>query len=185
MKSSFVPTALVLLLAAPAALYGQDRAPLGKVDIGVKLGYVAFSEGIEEDDGVYLGVAVYGNVAPYLYVGAEAAAASSMGVFDDEMRLAPFELNVRYARGIGSSFIFAGGAGLTYAYAEFQVDIFDGEDLKYDEWLLGGQIFADLVFRIAWFDLGVNAKYQLVQDFEPVEADFSNLRLGLQAGVIF
>jgi len=54
-----------------------------------------------------------------------------------------------------------------------------------DEWLFGGQIFGDFVYRINWFDFGISAKYQLVQDFEEVAADFSNLRLGFKLGVIF
>ena len=53
------------------------------------------------------------------------------------------------------------------------------------EWLLGGQVFADIAFRAAWFALGADVRYQLLQEFEQVPADFSNLRLGLQAGVIF
>jgi len=182
--------ALLIALAMPVRLQAQDTAPLGSVDIAAKVGYAAFSEGVEDDAGIYLGVEGYGNVAPHVYVGAEASVASSIGIFSDEMSLGSFELNGKYAKAVSSNFVLAGGAGLSYSYAEFDTfDFFNGV-AEVSDWLFGGQIFADLVFRVKWFDLGVNAKYQLIEEFptadvEQVEVDFSNFRLGVQAGFIF
>lgn len=185
MNGSFVLTAAVSLLAAPVTLHAQATAPLGNVDVAVKFGYVVFSKGVVEDDGIYLGLAGYRRVAADFYLGAEATAASTVTIFTDEMSLAPLELNVKYTRPVGSTFVLAGGAGLSYARANFHEENVIGPDSTYHEWLFGGQVFADFVFRAQWFALGVNAKYQLLQDFKRVPADFSNLRLGLQVGVIF
>lgn len=185
MRGSFVLTAAVALLAAPMTLRAQDTAPLGKFDVAIKFGYVVFSEGVTEDDGFYLGLAGYGRLAANVYVGAEVAGASTVTLFTDEMTLLPLELNVKYARPVGSHFVLAGGAGLTYARAEFHDEGVIGPDVVYEEWLFGGQVFADFVYRVKWFELGISAKYQLMGDFAQVPADFSNFRVGLKVGVVF
>ncbi len=184
MRNAFVVTTVIVVLACPVALPAQD-APLGKLDVAVQFGYVVFSAGAVEDDGIYLGLAGYGRVAANVYLGVEAASSANMTVGTDEMSLTPLEVNVKYARAIGSGLVLAGSAGVSYARAEFLDHRIPGPDVKYDEWLFGGQLGADLLFRAARLALGVNAKYQLVQDFEQVAADFSNLRIGLQAGVVF
>jgi hypothetical protein len=171
--------------AKPVALYAQDSAPLGKGSVSVKLGYVVFSEGVVEDDGIYLGLEGYARVAGNLYLGAEVAAAYSMAILTDEMALVPLELNLKYARGVGSYFVLDGGVGLSYARAEFHDRILGAPSVTYHEWLFGGQIFGDFGYRVNWFYFGISAKYQLLQGFEAVEADFSNLRLGAQLGIVF
>lgn len=185
MNGSFVLTLAVSLLAAPVTLLAQDGAPLGNGGVAVRFGYVVFSKGVVENDGVYLGLAGYRRVAPDFYLGAEATAASTVTLFTDEMSLTPLELNAKYTRAVSSSFVLAGGAGLSYARANFHEEHVLSPDTTYHEWLFGGQVFGDLVFRVKWLALGVNAKYQLLQDFKRVPADFSNFRLGLKAGVIF
>jgi hypothetical protein len=185
MKRSFGLTAFTILLVLPPALEAQDPAPLGRFDGGLEVGYVVFSEGVGEDDGAYLGIAGYANVAPRIYLGLEVAAASSIGFFSDEMAIQPLELNVKYARALGSRFVADGGAGLSYSFAQFEEDVVAGPDVAHEDALFGGQIFADLVFRIGWFRLAAGAKYHLVQDFDDVPADFDNLRLGVRLGASF
>jgi hypothetical protein len=186
MMSKSVPIGVfALCAAAPLALHAQETAPLGRGTVSVTFGYVVFSEGVVEDDGFYLGLEGYGRVARNLYLGGGVAAAYSMALSSDEMTLVPLEANVKYARGVGSHFVVSGGVGLSYSSAEF-LDVRLGEPNETSNaWLFGGQIFTDFVFRIEWFDFGVSAKYQLVQEFEEVAADYSNLRLGVQVGVIF
>jgi hypothetical protein len=186
MTNKSVLVAVVALgAAAPLALHAQETAPLGKGNVSVTFGYVVFSEGVAEDDGIYVGLEGYGRVARNLYLGGGVAAAYSIGLATDEMTLVPLEVNVKYARGVGSNVVVGGGVGLSYSYAEFLEVGFAAPNETSNTWLFGGQIFADLVYRIKWFDFGINAKYQLLQDFEEVAADFSNLRLGVQLGVIF
>jgi hypothetical protein len=184
MKKS-VLVAVFALVAAPVALHAQDSAPLGKGNVSAKFGYVVFSEGADEDDGIYLGLEGYGRVARNVYLGAEVAAAYSMALFSDEMTLVPLEVDAKYARGVGSNFVVAGGVGLSYSWAEYHDVRLLEPNVTSDAWLFGGQIFGDFVYRISWFDFGISAKYQLTQDFEEVGADFSNLRLGVQLGVVF
>lgn len=184
MKKSVLVAVFALVAAAPVALHAQDSALLGKGNVSVKFGYVVFSEGADEDDGIYLGLEGYSRVASNLYLGGEIAAAYGMALLSDEMTLVPLEVNVKYARGVGSNFVVAGGVGLSYSYAEF-LDVSLAPDVTSDAWLFGGQVFGDFVYRINWFDFGITAKYQVVEDFEEVAADFSNLRLGVQLGVIF
>ena len=186
MNKAFLASVVALVAATPVALHAQDTAPLGKGAVSVMFGYVVFSEGADELDGIYLGLEGYRRVGTNLYLGAEVAQASSIAaVFGDEMTLVPLQINVKYARGVGSNFVVAGGAGLSYSYAEYYDFRILDPSVTSNAWLFGGQIFGDLVYRIKWFDFGISAKYQLVEDFEEVSADFSNLRLGIQAGVIF
>jgi hypothetical protein len=184
-KKSVLVAVFALVAATPLELHAQEAAPLGTGNVSVKFGYVVFSEGAVEDDGIYLGLEGYGRVAGNLYLGGGVAAAYSMALSSDEMTLVPLEVNVKYARGVGSNFVVTGGVGLSYSYAEFLDVSLSAPNETSDAWLFGGQIFGDFVYRINWFDFGISAKYQLVQDFEEVAADFSNLRLGFQLGVIF
>ncbi|UCC71662.1 MAG: hypothetical protein JSV86_14945, partial [Gemmatimonadota bacterium] len=99
-KKSVLVAVFALVAVAPVALHAQDTAPLGKGNLSVKFGYVVFSEGADEDDGIYLGVEGYGRVASNLYLGGEVAAAYGMALLSDEMTLVPLEVNVKYARGV-------------------------------------------------------------------------------------
>ncbi len=177
--------AFIIMIAAPMSLYAQDTAPLGKGSLAIKGGYVVFDEGVVEDDGIYLGLEGYGRVAANLYVGGEIAAASSISLFSDEMSLVPIEVNAKYARAVGSNVVLAGGGGLSYSYAEFREEVFLGPDVEETSWLFGGQVFGDLMVTVSRFAFGIGAKYQLVQDFEEVAADFSNIRVGVLLGIVF
>lgn len=185
MKRSVLLAVFAFVAAAPVPLRAQDAAPLGKGNVSAKFGYVVFSGGAVEDDGIYLGLEGYGRVAGNVYLGGEVAAAYSMALFNDEITLVPLEVNVKYAKGGDSGFVVTGGAGLSYSYAEFLDVIIPGPSVTRDAWLFGGQIFAELVYRVNWLDFGISAKYQLTQDFEEVGADFRNLRLGVLLGVVF
>lgn len=177
--------ALVFLLVTPLALYAQDSPSLGRGDIAFKFGYVVFPDGTFEDDGLSWGLEGYSSVASNVYVGAGVAFAGNIGPFSDEMMLIPIEVNAKYAFGFGSHFVLAGGAGLCLAYAELESYKLFFNDETYNEWLFGGQIFGDLLLRFGGFDFGLNVKYQPLEEFDQAEVDFSNIRLGIQVGLIF
>ncbi len=63
--------------------------------------------------------------------------------------------------------------------------MFLGPDVDETSWLFGGQVFGDVLVTVSRFAFGIGGKYQLVQDFEEVAADFSNFRVGLLLGVVF
>ncbi|MBN1944293.1 MAG: hypothetical protein JW797_01400 [Bradymonadales bacterium] len=184
MKRPFV-LAFVFLLATPAALFAQEAPGLGRGDIALKLGYIAFPQNDSDEAGIYLGLAGYGHVGSNVYVGGELGPAGNIGFFSDDMSMVSFELNAKYALGVGSHFVVAGGGGLCLAYAEIEdYSFFSGRE-TYQEWLFGGQVFADLVFRFGWFDFGFNVKYQLLSPPDQEGVDFSNFRLGPQIGIVF
>lgn len=98
----------------------------------------------------------------------------------------PIEVNVKYAREFASNSVVDFGAGFSYSYTELTHQVFLGAVTEErDDWLFGGQIFADLSYKINWFSIGVNAKYQITQSFKDEGLDLSNFRLGVHIGVIF
>ena len=89
-----------------------------------------------------------------------------------------------------SSWVFGIGAGVSYNYMKIDVDI-DENSGDADDWLLGGQVFADLTYKIgAWF-FGVNGKYQFTEDIEvgdddtETDSNANNWRAGVHVGIMF
>jgi hypothetical protein len=60
-------------------------------------------------------------------------------------------------------------------------DFFTSED----DWLFGGQVFADLSYKAGVVYFGADFKLQLTEDFEDSSVDFNNWRLGGHLGIIF
>ena len=107
----------------------------------------------------------------------------------------PVEINLKYAMEAASNFVVDFGAGLSCSYVELHhfVYFFDPEKENTitmrsetrDDWLFGGQVFVDLTYKIRWFSIGVNGKYQITEDFKDADYDLSNWRLGAQLGIVF
>jgi hypothetical protein len=62
---------------------------------------------------------------------------------------------------------------------------FQTDKVQRDDWLFCGQVFADLTYKMQWFFVGVNAKYQVTGDFQDEGIDLSNYRLSVQLGAVF
>jgi hypothetical protein len=45
--------------------------------------------------------------------------------------------------------------------------------------------FADLTYKIHWFSIGVNTKYQITQRFRDEGFHLGNWRIGAQIGIVF
>jgi len=138
---------------------------------------------------------------PNLYLAAEAGWAGTSN--DDDITIlgrsrsvdidvtyVPVELNLKYAAEFSPGWVFGIGAGASYNYFNIDVDI-DGESGDEDDWLFGGQVFADLTYKSgAWF-FGINGKYQITEDIELGDDDTetntnaNNWRAGVQIGVMF
>jgi hypothetical protein len=43
----------------------------------------------------------------------------------------------------------------------------------------------DLTYRINWFSIGLNAKYQATEDFNDEDLDLNDFRVGVQMGIMF
>jgi hypothetical protein len=68
-----------------------------------------------------------------------------------------------------------------------------GLSISADDWLFGGQFFIDLNYKFNQWFLGINAKYQITEDFEEwghpygldLDHNLNNWRIGGQIGFWF
>jgi hypothetical protein len=158
----------------------QEKAPLGKGNFALKLDYIAFTddyfdESGNEDDGLYIGLEGYGEITPNWYLGGEVGTGTNIDLGGESITFVPIELNLKYAKEAARNFVIDFGAGLSYSYVEIQYRPFFGAaQEERDDWLFGGQVFADLTYKIQWFSIGVNGKYQITEDFKDEGVDLSN-----------
>jgi hypothetical protein len=54
-----------------------------------------------------------------------------------------------------------------------------------DEWLFGGQFFVDVNYKVDNIFFGANLKYQITEEYDDIDTDFSNFRIGAQIGLLF
>lgn len=175
----------IVFILSPAVIQAEQKAPLGTGNFALKLDYITFTdEGWSDNDdaGLYLGVEGYGKITPNVYLGGEIGTAANVSILGEDISFIPVELNVKYAKEVATNVIADFGAGASYSYTEV-TDTFSDESI--DDWLFGGQVFADLTYKIGRFTIGVNAKYQMTEDFKDSDVDLSNWRLGLQLGGLF
>jgi hypothetical protein len=175
------------------SLEAAERAPLGNAHLGLNLSYLEFRDNISSTTGRqtagYVGALVYGRLFRGLYLGGEVGKARNLTFFGDDVEFLPLELNAKYAFQAGSHLVLDVGGGLSYSHVE--IDKGNGWYLgcftecpgdvggTADDWLLGGQMFADVVFRMGWFSLVVNGKYQITEDFKESDLAFDNWRVGV------
>lgn len=183
-------------------VFAQEKAPLGVGNLALKVDYIDFTEDeledLDVDSGLYLGLEGFYEVSPNLYLGLELGyAAVSDGDLDEieffsdepdvELTYIPVEVNLKYAAELSPNFVIDFGAGLSYNYAEIDVEGYGDED----EWLFGGQFFVDLNYTFDAFFLGINGKYQITEEVDDTEgvddseASFDNWRIGGQIGFFF
>ncbi len=159
-------------------VYSAERALLGNGNIAVKLDYIAFTDNHwsgRGDDGLYIGLEEYGEIGNGMHV----------SILGDDTNFVPIELNLKYAIEVAPNFIIDFGAGASYNYTEISIQHLFSPDTEEDDWLFGGQIFADLTYKIERFFMGINGKYQITEDFKNEDFDFNNWRLGVQIGMMF
>ena len=182
-------------LMASTVVLAQEKAPLGVGNLALKVDYIAFTENDLEDadvdSGLYLGIEGFGEVTPNLYLGLEVGYAVNVEgdldieFFSDEpdvdLTYIPVEVNLKYAAEVSPHFIIDFGAGVSYNYAEIEVEGSDDED----EWLFGGQFFVDLNYTFDAFFLGINGKYQITEEGDDLDVSFDNWRIGGQIGFFF
>ena len=173
----------------------SEKAPLGIGNLSLKMDYISFSddnlEDLGIDDAFYVGLEGYAKIYPNLYLGAEVGYAnpdSNIEIDGDDVRtdvtFIPVELNLKYAVQAYPNFVVGFGAGVSYNYVETEISG-NGRDEE-DDWLFGGQFFADLNYTIGTnLFLGVDAKYQLTDDLEHWDTNFSNWRIGGHIGIRF
>lgn len=219
MKKLTIVSIVTISLLICTTLYAQKNAPLGKGNLAVKFDYIAFTDDFfknppdptleENNASAYVGLEGYGKVVSNLYLGGEIGYSYlSLGEelsFSDhrdlDIAIIFMELNLKYAKDLGHNFVIDLGAGLSFnntqvTFKTYDFGLFNGvwtstltDKREVSDWLLGGQIFADLTYKIRWFSIGINGKYQLTESFRDSTSsynfDLSNWRLGMQFGIIF
>jgi len=177
----------------------QEKAPLGVGNLALKVDYIDFTEDdledLDVDSGLYLGIEGFHEVSPNLYLGLELGYAVNVegdldidfdfdGDVDDldaDLTYIPVEVNLKYAAELSPNFVIDFGGGVSYNYAEIDIDNFGDED----EWLFGGQLFLDLNYTFDAFFLGINGKYQITEEGDDLDVSFDNWRIGGQIGFFF
>jgi outer membrane protein W len=207
-KLLFISLMCVFILAS-TTLYAAETYSLGNTNVALKVDYFAFTEDVfgdvDLDEGVYVGLEGYYGVMPDLYVGLEVGwagtsndgdinIAGDMVDTDVDVTLVPVELNLKYVIEASPGWIIGFGAGVSYNYFEVEVDPKGYSDADENDWVWGGQLFAEVNYKMSeqWF-LGVNGKYQWTENLEfdirgeDIETDTSadNWRVGAQIGMMF
>jgi len=187
MKKLYLFSIIALVLVS-TTVYSAERVPLGNGNLAVKLDYITFTDDYwsgQGDDGLYVGLEGYGEIIPNLYLGGEFGEGVNVSMFDKDITFVPIELNLKYTIEAAPKVVIDFGAGASYSYAEITIQHFFSTYTEEDDWLFGGQIFADLTYKIKKFFIGINGKYQITEDFKNEDFDFSNWRLGVQIGMMF
>src|SRR4030042_6514622 len=192
MKKLLLVSFLFVMVLGSSAAFAAEKASLGAGNVALKLDYISFTESelkdAEVDTGFYIGLEAYGEITPNLYLGAEVGYANpdgSVGIVDTEATFVPIELNLKYAFKAAPNLAIDIGAGVSYNFAKVEttasalgISLSDSEE----DWLFGGQFFVVLNYTVNQFFIGVNAKYQLTEDFSDGDVSFSNWRIGGQVG---
>ena len=202
MKKILLISLMIVFVFASTTLYAAEKYDLGMGNIALKVDYINFTEDafdeIDLENGVYVGLEGYYAIYPNLYLGLEAGWAGTENdgdlEIDGEKRnvdidvtFVPVELNLKYVFELDPNWNIGVGAGISYNYFKIEANKIDESA---DDWVFGGQIFADVNYKMSkeWF-IGINAKYQFTDDLEFDNVDTStsadNFRVGAQIGYMF
>jgi hypothetical protein len=191
MKKFFLFLFIVVCIMASTTVYAAEKISLGNFNVAAKVDYIQFTnrnlKDADVDDGVYVGLEAYARIVDNLYLGAEAGYAQPDGkidTYDSELTYVPVELNIKYAIEASPDLVIDVGGGGSYNYSKFKISG-NGINESVDDWLFGGQAFADLNYRIGTFFIGINGKYQITEDFKDKDFNCNNWRIGGQIGVSF
>ena len=193
MKKVLLVSLLFVMVLGSSSVFAAEKVPLGAGNLALKVDYINFTDADTENfdvgSGLYVGLEAYSHLvdsAPNFYIGMEVGYTNIDGDMDNsdsnhetEASFVPIELNLKYAMNVVPNLELDLGAGASINYAKIQVP---GTG---DDWLWGAQIFADLNYKINQFFLGINAKYQMMENFDDTDISFRNWRFGGQAGIMF
>jgi len=203
MKKILLLSFVIVFVFASTTLYAAEKYDLGMGNIALKVDYINFTEDafdkIDLENGVYVGLEGYYAIYPNLYLGLEAGWAGSKNDdtidtdefgevdVDIDVTFIPVELNLKYAVALDPNWVIDFGAGISYSYFKIEAN---GIDEDADDWLFGGQVFADITYKInkEWF-IGINGKYQFTDDLEfdniDTKTSADNWRVGAHVGLMF
>lgn len=194
MKNFSLFALVFVLLVCSTAAYAEEKAAIGK-GLALKIDYLNFTDSFVKDNNIdksiYIAVEGYAHVAPEIFLGLEVGIANPSGTVGNqktELTYVPVELNAKYVGEFLPLLNLAIGGGLSFNHASETV-VSNGSTFKNDDWLLGGQVFAELLFASGNYFMGFNGKYQFTDNFaadgSAPSHRYSNWRLGGLAGVLF
>jgi hypothetical protein len=191
-KGIFLMSLIASFVLASAVAYSAEFN-LGPNNFTVKLDSINFGDNALKhlDNAYYIGFEGYGHIGQNFYLGAEVGYVNAdKNVVDagtevnKELIFIPLELNLKYTIKVVSHLIFDLGAGFSYNYAKEEISG-SGISSSADDWLWGGQFFADMNYKIGQIFLGANTKYQITGRGNNLDHRFDNWRIGGQIGVMF
>jgi catechol 2,3-dioxygenase-like lactoylglutathione lyase family enzyme len=192
----FVTLAPLFILSTAHA---EVTHPLGKFHVAAQVDAINFTdrdlEDLDADEQIFISILGYFNAAQNLYLGAEVGFANlddserAPGVtLKTDLDYIPFELNIKYLAHFQNNLVLGLGGGFSLNYVDGKISgslpglffVADGDEL-----LLGGQMFVELSYRTGHLFLGAHIKYQLTEELDELDIDFSNIRAGGHIGLIF
>jgi len=199
MKKLVIVSALILsFIVVPGAVCNAKTNALGILHFGVKVDYMEFTDSVLKDadlkKGTYLGAEIYSIILPYLYLGLEAGysnpsgtSATILGNIDTELTYVPIELNAKVAFEPVKNLAIDVGGGVSINYAELKATAVGLTPVSEDDWLWGGQIFADINYIAGGVVyIGINGKYKIAEKgIKGYDVALSNWMVGGQIGFKF
>lgn len=202
MKRLCLFSLITVFVLATTSLYAAERLPLGNGELAVKVDYINFPKSdikdLDLDQGVYVGLEAYGKMAPHLFLGVESGYVFDTGdatLFSDQVGrhfhtdttliYVPIELNLKFVFEPAQNLVLDFGGGGSYNYARIKAEESDFDVIDEEQWLWGGQVFADINYKMGPYFIGVNGKYQWTEAFEHGGPKLDNWRVGGQIGVLF
>ena len=196
MKKVLLISLLFVMVLGSSSVFAAEKVPLGAGNLALKVDYINFTDADTENfdvgSGLYVGLEAYSHLvdsAPNFYIGMEVGYTNIDGDMDisgsnreTEATFVPIELNLKYSMNVAPNLALDLGAGPSINYAKVEAPRVFGTE---DDWLWGGQAFADLNFKLNQFFLGINVKYQVMENFDETDVSFRNWRIGGQAGIMF
>lgn len=203
-----------LLVMGAADVQAAETTTLGNFNFAVKMASLNFTASDIKDSGAdtagYLGLEVFGSVAPNLYLGGEIGRANSKGSFvnievgqiNTEATLVPVEVNLKYAVQAARHVSIDFGGGFSFNHFDYKAKartplfglppVGESTVQHVSGWLLGAQVFADVNVTLGPVFIGLNGKIEAVSADEGENfqgsvtyTDYTNWRVGGQIGVRF
>jgi hypothetical protein len=200
MRKFLISAVCTFVMVCPVLASAQTDEPLGTGGVRVKMAYLGFTDSTLDDYRIdhptYFGAEAYWQVHSRLFVGGEIGYANddSSAVIrvdgtlrraDTEITYVPIEFNLINITPCGKNLQTRFGIGVSYSYVHIESDPPPGGIMMKssddsDEWLLGGQLFADISYYINNFFFGIDVKLQITKDWD--EEDYTNGRVGGHLG---
>ena len=196
MKKKVVALVCTLLVLNTLTALAQDEPALGTSHYSAEMDLMFLQHRTfdTDDGGVYLGLAGYGHIGNSWYLGGEIGVGAGFGLFlVESSSFMPIELNAKRAFALSRRWIVDVGAGLSYNRVAFSYNPWGSDnDRDVTDWVFGGQVMGDLIFKAGHFLVGLKFKYQLTADLPDVSSlispdegwDYSNLKIGIQLGFL-